>query len=148
MTAVSNNGIGLAGVAYNGKVVAVKVLNAQGWGTNYGISMGINYSANRADVNILNLSLGGPSSTSLYNSVYYAVNTKGKLLVAAAGNESTSTRSYPAGWSTTFPDKVLAVAAIDDGSTTTLGCKASYSNYGSWISIVARGYIHLLHPAV
>jgi hypothetical protein len=139
MTAVSNNAIGLAGVAFNGKVVAVKVLNAQGWGTNYGVSLGINYCANRTDVNILNMSLGGPSSTSIYNAVDYAVNTKGKLLVAAAGNENTSTRSYPAGWSTTFPDKVLAVAAIDNGSTTSLGCRASYSNYGNWISVVAPG---------
>ena len=74
-------------------------------GNNYGISMGINYCANRADVNILNLSLGGPSSTSMYNAVYYAVNTKGKLVVAAAGNANTSTRSYPGVGPPPFPTK-------------------------------------------
>ena len=44
---------------------------------------------------------------------HYAVNTRSKLVVAAAGNDDTyeTTNAYPAALSTTFPDKVLAVAA-------------------------------------
>ena len=140
ITAASNNGKGIAGVAFNAKVVAVKVLNAQGSGTNYSVAVGINYCANRPDVKVLNMSLGGgAASVSVFNAVNYAVNTKNKLLVAAAGNSGSSTPIYPAGWSTAFPDKVLAVGAIDNGATTSYGCRASYSNYGSWISVAAPG---------
>jgi len=137
--AVQNNLKGIAGVAYNAKIVAVKVLNAQGWGTNFGVAAGITFCANRTDVNILSMSLGGGASAAVQAAVAYAVNTKNKLVVASAGNSNSSTPSYPAGYSTTYPDKVLAVAATDDGSSTTYGCRASYSNYGSWVSVAAPG---------
>ena len=139
IAAVNNNSVGIAGLSPNTHVVAVKVLNAQGWGSSFHVAVGIYYCANRADVSVMNMSLGGGYSLSVDEAVDYAVNTKGKLIVAAAGNENTSTRSYPGGLSTYYPDKVLAVAAIDNGDTTEMGCRASYSNYGSWISVVAPG---------
>jgi subtilisin family serine protease len=139
IAAIRNNGKGIAGVS-TGKVVAVKVLNAQGWGTNYGVASGINYCANRPDVYVLSMSLGGGYSTAVDSAVYYAVITKGKLLVAAAGNNNSSTPSYPAGLSTSYPNRVLAVGAIDNGNTSAgIGCRAGYSNYGSWVSVVAPG---------
>lgn len=147
IAAAKNNNEGISGVS-TGKVVAVKVLNAQGWGTNFGVAAGINYCANRTDVKVLSMSLGGGASTAVFNAVDYAVNTKGKLLVAAAGNANSSTPSYPAGYSTTFPNKVLAVAAsgiyYEDppGSGQwwlVYSCRADYSNYGSWVSVVAPG---------
>ncbi len=146
ITAVQNNGKGIAG-ASNAKVVAVKVLGAQGWGTSFDIASGIIYCANRTDVKVLNLSLGGSYSTQIQNAVDYAVNSKNKLVVAAAGNDNTyeTTNAYPAALSIDFPNKVLAVAAsgkwIDDGdnSYNEYLCKADYSNYGDWISVVAPG---------
>ena len=146
ITAVHNNGKGIAG-ASNAKVVAVKVLGSQGWGTSFDIASGIIYCANRTDVKVLNLSLGGSYSTQIRNAVRYAVNDKNKLVVAAAGNDDTydTTYAYPAALSIDFPDKVLAVAAsgmwIEDGdnSYNEYMCKADYSNYGDWISVVAPG---------
>ncbi len=73
IAAVANNKQGIAGVS-TGKVVAVKVLDANGSGTNYDVAQGIYYCANRTDVNILSLSLGGDASTSEYNAIDYAVN--------------------------------------------------------------------------
>ena len=75
------------------------------------------------------------------------MNTKGKLVVAAAGNDDTddTTYAYPAAFSTWFPNKVLAVAAsgmwedMGDSYYTDYFCKADYSNYGDWISVVAPG---------
>lgn len=147
ISALKNNKEGISGVS-TGKVVAVKVLNAQGWGTNFGVAAGINYCANRTDVKVLSMSLGGGYSTAVFNAVDYAVNVKGKLLVAAAGNANSSTPSYPAGHSVDFPNKVLAVAAsgmyYEDppGSGEwwlDYSCRADYSNYGSWVSVVAPG---------
>jgi subtilisin family serine protease len=137
IAAKPNNKIGIAG-ASNAKVVAVKVLGAQGWGTNFDITAGINFCANRSDVKVLNISLGSTVySLAIDNAVAYAVNTKGKLVVAAAGNDNTATISYPAGLSLTYPGKVLSVAA--SGTSSNRGCRASYSNYGNWVNIIAPG---------
>lgn len=151
ITANANNKIGIAG-ASNAKVVAVKVLGAQGWGTSYDIAMGINFCANRTDVKVLNMSLGGGYSQAITDAVGYAVNTKGKLVVAAAGNNNTSVKSYPAALSQVFQDKVLSVAASgrivcvaynDDDSCLYRSMdyfhRAEYSNYGDWVNIVAPG---------
>ncbi len=147
IAAKPNNKIGIAG-ASNAKVVAVKVMGAQGWGTSYNIAAGINFCANRSDVKVLNMSLGGGYSLAIDNAVAYAVNTKGKLVVAAAGNGNTDTPSYPAALSLDYPGKVLSVAAsgslewddvyeewfLEDES-----CRANYSNYGNWVNIIAPG---------
>ncbi len=89
---------GPAGIS-NGKVLAVKVLGAQGWGTDFDVAQGIRYCANNSYVKVINLSLGGsePSYTT-YSALQYAVNQKGKLVVVAAGNGSTSVPEFPAGW--------------------------------------------------
>ena len=146
ITAVHNNGKGMAGVS-TAKVVAVKVLGSQGWGTSFDIAAGINECANRSDVKVLSLSLGGMYSNQIETAIAYAVTTKGKLVVAAAGNDDTddTTYAYPAAFSTWFPNKVLAVAAsgmwedMGDSFYTDYFCKADYSNYGDWISVVAPG---------
>lgn len=159
---------GPAGIS-NGKVLAVKVLNAQGWGTDFDVASGIRYCANNIYVKVINLSLGGgaPGYT-LYSALQYAVNTKGKLVVAAAGNSSTSSPEYPAAWAAEYiggmaPDGgpavnnihqgVLSVGAAtpysqwvntngngteDDGEHFD-GCAAYFSNYGRWVEIVAPG---------
>lgn len=155
-----NNGMGLAGVS-NGKVVAVKVLSAQGWGTSADIAQGIRYCADQKAVRVLNMSLGGLSSTAMYNALNYAINEKGKLVVAAAGNSSTSVRTnaYPAAWAddSGIGEGLISVAAArapemvcdEEGCFWSNAirvnggehedCAASFSNYGSWVEIVAPG---------
>ncbi|MCX7793361.1 MAG: S8 family serine peptidase, partial [Thermodesulfovibrionales bacterium] len=138
--AKSNNGLGIAGVAWNAKILAVKVLNSQGWGTLFDILLGIKYAADNTGVKIINMSLGGGYSPLEELAVDYAVNTKGKLLVAAAGNNNSSTFVYPAAFSINFPNKVIAVAAHDWNR-----CRASFSNYGTWVSITAPG-VEIISP--
>ncbi|HKY83484.1 MAG TPA: S8 family serine peptidase, partial [Anaerolineales bacterium] len=112
ISALGNNKEGISGVS-NGKVVAVKVIGAQGWGTNFDISQGIYECANRTDVNVLNMSFGGSDeSTLMQAAIDWAVNTKGKLVVAAAGNDGSSSPIFPAGWSADFPGKLMAVGAL------------------------------------
>ena len=156
IAAKTNNGKGIAGIS-NGKVVGVKVLTAQGWGTNDDIAQGILYCADNSAVKVINLSLGGPSSAAVYNALDYAINAKGKLVIAAAGNAGTDdpTYAYPAAWASgyTISDGLISVGAtrmrtwIDinddgentDGNETYYQCAADFSNYGSWVEMVAPG---------
>jgi subtilisin family serine protease len=98
IVAKQNNAEGIAGVSPTAKVVAVKALNAQGYGTSYDIQEAILYCARRTDVSIINMSLGGPFSLLQEDAVATATNDipatpvspliKGKILVAAAGNDA------------------------------------------------------------
>jgi thermitase len=136
--AKANNGYGITGVSWTSKILAVKVLNAQGSGSVFDVALGIIAAANNASVKVINMSLGGGYSSTEQSAVDYAVNTKGKLLVAAAGNNNSNVAIYPAGLSVSYPNKVLAVAAHDSND-----CKASFSNYGTYVSISAPGVVIL-----
>jgi hypothetical protein len=134
IAAKANNNYGITGVSWNSKILAIKALDSSGYGNSYDISLAIIAAANNASVKVISMSLGGSYSLTEDLAVGYAVVTKGKLLVAAAGNGNTSIPSYPAGLSTTYPGMVLAVAAHDQAH-----CKASFSNYGTWVSVSAPG---------
>jgi len=126
--AQGNDGIGVAGAAWNVAILPVKVMNSTGSGSYSAIANGITYSADRG-ARIINLSLGGSlSSSTLQNAVSYAWN-KGSLIVAAAGNNGSSTTVYPAA----YPN-VVAVSA-----TTSSDTLASFSSYGSFVDLSAPG---------
>jgi thermitase len=140
IAAAALNGVGVAGVAPTAKILPVRVLNNQGLGYISDIADGITYAADRAQV--LNLSLGGTiSSTTLLNAINYAANTKGRLVVAAAGNCGDSNYPYNGCTSQNQPiypaayPNVMAVAA-----TTSSDTRASFSNVGSYVDIAAPGY--------
>ncbi len=99
ITARNDNTKGTALGVSNGKVVAVKALNAQGRGTSFSVAAAVRYCAGRSDVRVINLSLGSLAADRLeYDSLRYAIVEKGKLVVAAAGNGGTSLGDYPALW--------------------------------------------------
>ena len=89
-----------AGVS-NGRVLGVKVLGAQGYGTSYSVAAGLIYAANNKTVKVINLSLTSANDEDdiLYTALQYTINTKGSLVIAAAGNDSSSEPMYPAAWS-------------------------------------------------
>ncbi len=128
IAAATHNGEGIAGVAFNTRVLVVKVLNAQGSGFYSTIAQGIVFAADQG-ARILNLSLRGtvPSNV-LADAVAYA-QSKGALLVAAAGNDGQNTPVYPAA----YPG-VLAVAATDWNDQ-----RWSLSNYGDYVDLAAPG---------
>ena len=152
LVANQNNKQGMAGVS-TGKVVAVKVLNAQGSGTAYDVALGIIYCASRSDIKVISMSLGSPADSDfIWSAVNTAINNN-KLIVAAAGNNSNENYQFPAAYSIPFPNRVLAVAAsgavvdVYDASTPPVfqysyidnNCMAEFSTYGDWISVVAPG---------
>ncbi|MBU0687555.1 MAG: S8 family serine peptidase [Candidatus Margulisbacteria bacterium] len=130
--ASTNNGIGIAGLGWNTRILAVKVLHSTGTGEVYDVAQGIQYSADRA--HILNLSLGDyDPTTTLQTAVDYAV-AKGCVLVGAAGNDGKTDMVYPAAY-----DSVLAVAATDSSDKRAVWNSTQSSNYGTWISVCAPG---------
>lgn len=123
----TNNGKGVAGLAYCANLMPVKVLNKNGWGTLADVAEGIRYAADHG-ARIINLSLGGPSRASaLEKAVRYAEN-KGVLIVAAAGNSGKSV-GYPAA----YPG-VVAVSATDSNDRI-----AWFSSRGEPVGIAAPG---------
>jgi serine protease len=127
----TNNGIGVAGVAFNCSIMPVKVLNKNGSGTLQQVVDGIHYAvAHGADV--INMSLGWPAGydpgqplKDALNDAYYA----GVTVVCSSGNDGANTVSYPAAYATT-----IAVGATRYDET-----RASYSNYGDALDLTAPG---------
>ncbi len=139
IAAVTNNSTGVAGTAFNAKVVPVRVLGKCGgytsdiadaivWASGGTVS-GVPANANPAEVINMSLGGGGSCSTTYQNAINGAV-SRGTTVVVAAGNSNTNvSSSVPANCA-----NVIAVAA-----TTSAGARASFSNYGAGIDISAPG---------
>jgi thermitase len=126
--ASGNNSLGIAGVSWGARIMPVKVLNASGNGSFANVAAGIAWAADNG-AQVINLSLGGASpSTVLQDAVNYAYG-KGVVLVAAAGNTGSNFVLYPAH----YPN-VIAVGAVDGANN-----HAGFSNYGPELSLVAPG---------
>ncbi len=140
--AATNNGQGIAGISWHGKILPVRVLGRCGGRTSdvvtgmrwaAGLRIGIgNAPTNRYPAKVLNLSLGSPA---LKCSQTYAITVRdirnaGASIVVAAGNDTTNVASVqPANC-----DGVIAVSATDS-----LGRRAPWSNYGPKVKISAPG---------
>jgi len=124
----TNNGIGVAGIALDVKIMPLKVLSASGSGSVAGIGDAIRYAADHG-AKVINMSLGGAfPSRVLKKAVEYAHN-KGVTVVCAAGNEGRGRVGYPAA----YPG-AIAVSATQQNEGITF-----YSNYGKDIDIAAPG---------
>jgi subtilisin family serine protease len=110
---------GIAGEAYASLVMPVKVLDSNGNGTYAGISSGIISAADHG-AEVINLSLSGTAySKTMCDAVSYAI-SRGAVVVAAAGNDSTSIQEYPA----------ACPGAIGVGATDSNDALAPFSDYG------------------
>jgi serine protease len=124
----TNNNYGVAGIAYEAKIMPLKVLSGSGGGTISDIAEAIRFAAdNKAD--IINLSLGGSGENQVMKDAIDYAHSKGVVMIAAAGNENTNSASYPARYA-----HVIGVGAID-----AQGERAEFSNYGAGVDIAAPG---------
>ncbi len=107
----------------------VKVLAADGTGYDVDIAEGISWAADNG-AKVINMSLGGPDDNPvLHDAVKYA-DSKGVIVVAAAGNDGNDVVQFPA----SYPE-VIAVGATNAG-----GALTSFSSYGDWVDIAAPGW--------
>ncbi|MCL5036430.1 MAG: clostripain-related cysteine peptidase [Chloroflexi bacterium] len=126
--AEGNNGEGIAGLSWGGRLMPVKVLDSSGQGNMYNVCRGIIFAVdNGADV--INVSMGsGYFSYALQDAVDYAA-ANGVVVIAGMGNDGSATVAYPAGC-----QGVIAVGSTDQNDG-----HSSFSNTGSHISMCAPG---------
>jgi serine protease len=129
----TDNGIGLTGLAYGVRIMPVRVLDSEGNGDASTIAKGVRFAV-RHGAQVINLSLEFPIGVTatdipeLISALRYAHRHR-VVVVAAAGNEAHAAAAYPA----------RAPAVIAVGATTEHGCLASYSNFGTGLTLVAPG---------
>lgn len=135
--AVTNNGVGVAGLGWDAQVMPVKVLDWAGSGWISDIANGIRWAAdNGADV--INLSLGGPGYDSTLDQATTYAHGKGALVVAAAGNCATVSNSCGNQLNPVFyPAANLYVMAV--AATDSTDARTNYSEYGYFVDIAAPG---------
>lgn len=137
--AVTNNGIGVAGVNWQARLMPVKVLNAAGSGSMDDLAQGVRHAADNG-ARIINMSLAGwTHSQILHDALRYAALQKGCILVAAAGNCAQGGGNCPQGQinPVAYPasyDEVISVGAV-----TSLDVWATYSGHKDYLDISAPG---------
>ena len=131
-SASTNNGVGIAGVAYNTKLMFTKHSGDNQKitsGSVYRAYEGLIYAAYQG-IKIINCSFGGPAKSQILQDYINDITLNlGCLIVASAGNDNSTDPSYPAAY-----DNVLSVAATDQNDV-----RASFSSYGSTIDLSAPG---------
>jgi serine protease len=130
----TGNHVGLTGLASKAKIMPVRVLDSQGFGTARDIAKGIRYAASHK-AQVINMSFEfslGVNTCAKIKGICSAIKyafKKGALVVAAAGNENGEPVAYPAG----------APHVIGVGRTTKDACLASDSRTGAGLDLVAPG---------
>ena len=129
IAAVSNN-TGVVGVNSNGAIQLhiVKVFGKDGWAYTSTLADAAN-KCGAANANVISMSLGGARASKTEENAFNALQAKGILSVAAAGNDGNRTQSYPAGYSA-----VVSVGALDVDSNW-----ATFSQYNNKVELSAPG---------
>jgi serine protease len=123
----TNNAIGAVGVAFDARLMPVKVLNAQGWGTTADVADGIRWAADHG-AQVINLSLGGPRNSKVLQDAVTHARSRGAVVVAAAGNSGGAV-GFPGGC-----DGAIGVSATDEADKL-----AKFSSRGPEVDIAAPG---------
>ncbi|MBS8240604.1 hypothetical protein DYI22_08795 [Marinobacter lipolyticus] len=124
-----DNSEGGVGVANQSDLIPVRVLGEGGTGSLSDLIDAIAWAASRPEIDVINLSLGGVGPNDQLEDAINAAHNAGKLVVAAAGNQRTDEATFPAAF-----DNVVGVGAVDGA-----GVRASYSNVGPSVDLVAPG---------
>ena len=131
--AAINNGFGVVGVAPDVRLWSVKVLKADGFGTDETVTAGVDWVRKKKQELggnwIISLSLGAPNAAPAEREAFAAAIADGILVIAAAGNRGALFLDYPAAY-----EGVLAITAIDSANEI-----AEFSSYASGVAFTAPG---------
>jgi subtilisin family serine protease len=120
----------IAAMAPGADLLPVRVLDSNGRGNTFLLAYALEWASRQPGVKVINLSLGTEHNSKVLRDVVKEVVKAGIVVVAAAGNNGTSTIQYPAGY-----DNVIGVTAVD-GSL----IKPPFANFGTkWIDMAAPG---------
>ncbi|HEY3108269.1 MAG TPA: S8 family serine peptidase [Chloroflexota bacterium] len=127
--AATNNGIGVAGIAWQPMILPVKVLDCRGNGSDVQVIAGMDWAVGQG-ARIINLSFGGAGQSDVLDAAVERAWRAGALVIAAAGNAATDVPFYPAA-----SPHALAITASDRDDH----FASSFSNRGPWVSLAAPG---------
>jgi hypothetical protein len=126
VAAATNNGVGIAAIGYNCKVMPIRVgdtgiptansISGMIWATDHGAK-------------VINMSYGGLGNVQAEKDATEYAWSNGVVVIASAGNSGNTDVNYPAGY-----PKVIPVAATDQNDQ-----KAGFSTYGNWVTVAAPG---------
>ncbi len=143
--ACSNNGLGVAGVAWRSQILPIKGLNSSSgnisdiakavyWAAGIEIPSSLgsaNIPINPNPAKVINMSLGGQQTPSqILQEAVNAVNAKGVVVVVASGNQNLDTSEFT-------PANLQGIIAV--GAVGPTKARASYSNFGSLVTTMAPG---------
>ncbi len=123
--AIGNNNIGVVGVTWNVKIMALKFLNASGSGFTSAAVSCLQYAINNG-AHITSNSWGGGGSSQSMSSAIDAANNAGQLFIAAAGNSNTNNDVSPH-----YPSNYPQGNVISVASTDRTDARSSFSSYGA-----------------
>lgn len=127
IAAHTDNGVGISSIGFNTTIIPVKIA-ANATSMLSGAYAGVDY-ALASGAKIISMSWGGGGYSITYQNLFNYANSIGVTCIAAAGNSNTSTPMYPASY-----NHVISVGASDPNDI-----KASFSNFGSTIDVMAPG---------
>jgi serine protease len=130
----TNNGVGMAGLAFQCAIMPVKVLDESGGGTFFDVAQGIDYVTDYREgdanpVKVINMSLGTDQASETVRRAIDRAYANDILIVAAAGNTGREGIDFPASLA-----NVIAAGALDERKE-----RASYSSTGPELDLMAPG---------
>ena len=127
----TDNGLGVAGVAFGCSIMPVKVLDDRGSGDHFTVARGILFAVDHG-ASIINMSLGAPGDSRTLRDAVAQAYRRGVTVVCAAGNDFLDGNPviYPAA----YDDFCIAVGAIRYDLA-----RAPYSSTGAYVAVVAPG---------
>lgn len=124
--AVTNNLLGVAGVAGKAKILPIRITNTDGWASYANMAKAITYAADKG-VRVLNCSYGGGANSSTIQSAAAYMVSKGGVVVWSAGNDNADLGFYD-------NPNIILVSATDQNDVRT-----SWSSFGAYVDVAAPG---------
>lgn len=128
----------VTGIAPAAKIMPIKVMDRNGFGTTYNIVSGIIWAVNHG-ADVLNMSIGSPTPDPAERSAVKWARGRGVLVIAAAGNDGTSAPVYPAAYGASASDANATDPVIGVGAVDSAGLRGWFSQENLSVDVAAPG---------
>lgn len=133
-----DNSIGVAGIAWNSMIMPIKVLDSGGSGWTSDIVDGVNWARNNG-ADVISMSLGGGGYDGSFNSAINSAVSAGVIVISAAGNDNSSSISYPAAYGNSMAIGALSPCNQRKSPSSCDNETWWGSNYGTGLDLMAPG---------